>query len=117
MACESSEFEIYYFPLDLDFYIPPSREDIMKSNSHIHSTSCSLFRLFELVYNQTGVIPLTEDYGRLRVMIVNKKNNEEIFITADKIILSIQQNKKYSISIEFINNILKEFEINKKING
>lgn len=50
IACESSKFTVYYFPLDMDFYIPPSPADIMKSGIRFEIDSCLLNDMFKDSY-------------------------------------------------------------------
>jgi hypothetical protein len=108
MACESSKFEIFYIPIEREYYVPPSREDIMKYGTHFEIKSCLLNDLFKNLYNQNGMVSNADDLAMIRIMIVNKYDNTEIFIATDKILISLTKNIKYNIHTEIINNVLKE---------
>ena len=105
---KSDKFNVYYLPLEMNLYVPPSREDIMKNGIKFEIDSFLIKELFEMIYNMKGVKLLQKDYTGLRIMIVNKKNNDEIFITVDKVLLSISKKKKYIIKTQFTDKILKE---------
>ena len=70
--------------------------------------SCLLKDLFDEVYSQKGSDPSLEDYSGLRIMIVNKKTHDEMFITTDKVVLSLSKKNKYNVDMRFVDELLKE---------
>ncbi len=108
MACESKKYNVYYFPLDIDFYVPPSRETIMADSISFEINSCLINDLFGEMYDKKGFELLPEHYNRLRVMIVNKQNNDEIFFTADKVVLSLANKQRYHVDMRLIDAVIEE---------
>jgi hypothetical protein len=111
MACESSTFEIFYIPIEVDFYMPFTREYIMKYGTKFQIDSCLLYDLFNnKIYRQDGISSSAEDYGRLRIMIIDNIKHIEIFITQDKKVLSLVKKIKYNVDINVVDDILKELK-------
>lgn len=108
IVCEENRFSIFYLPIEAEFYIPPTREYIMKHGINFDMDSCLLKDFFSHIFAQEGVKSQINDQKGLRIMIINKTDRREIFITSDKKILSVDKNKKYNIEIEIVNNVLKE---------
>ena len=106
IACESGRFNIFYLPLEADFYIPPTREYIIQHGINFEMDSCELTSLFKEIFEQEGAEPQSEDYKGLRILIVNKKDGRELFITSDKKILF--EGKKYNIGVRIVDNVLSE---------
>ena len=106
MACETNTFNIYYLPIDADFYIPTTREYIKQHGINFEMDSCELTSLFKTVTDQSGVEPQIEDYKVLRILIISKSDNSEIFITSDKQVIS--NDKKYNVDVKIVDNVLNE---------
>ncbi len=105
-ALESGSYNIYYLPLEAEFYIPPTREYIMQHGINIEMKSCLLDEIFKKISDQEGVVSQSEDLKRLRIMIVDKCNGTELFVTSEKKVLT--GDKSYNIGIEIISEVLKE---------
>lgn len=106
MSCESNIFNIYYLPLEAEFYVPPTREYMLQHGINIKINSCAITSIFKTISEQKGVEPQSEDYKRLRILILGKKDDSEIFITSDKTVIS--RDKKYMVDVKVVDEALKE---------
>jgi hypothetical protein len=104
--CEPDSFNIFYIPIDVEFYVPPTREDIMRLGDNFEMDSCVLSDLFIKISNQDGVEPQSEDYKSLRILIIRKSDGREVFITVEKRVLS--EDKIYNIDVKIIDNVINE---------
>ena len=105
MAGDFRKYVVHYVPLDVDYYAPPSREDIIKWGVRFEIYSPVLDEMYEVVNAQNGEILSSDDRALIRILIINN-DNREIFITQDKTIISFQNNKKYTLNSRQINDIL-----------
>lgn len=105
MACNSYKYNIYYLPLEAEFYMPPTREYIIKYGTKIEMESCTITNIFKKI-KTGGIEPQNEDYKGLRILIINPKEESELFITLDKKILS--RGKVYVLDVNIIDKVLKE---------
>jgi len=106
MACKSDIFIVYYLPIEANFYVPPTREYIMKHGFKFEINSSVIERLFKNLSSDNEVEVKNEDYNNLRILIIRKKDDIELFITADKQVLS--KDKKYNINRIIIEDALNE---------
>jgi hypothetical protein len=109
-CAQNKIFTVYYIPLEVDFFVPPSRQDIINKGVNFEIESNAIYNLFKEVKKQKGSEPRCEDYSGLRVMIVNNRDDSELFITVDKVILSLSQKKRYNISETVIDEIVEEIK-------
>jgi len=108
IACDSGKFIVYYLPLNADFYVPPSREDIVRDGTAININSCLLNTLFAEIKQRNGDNITQNDLSGLRVLIINLKTKEELFITTDKNIISIKNKEKYDVNLFLVDDLMKE---------
>ena len=107
MAGDFRKYTVYYVPLEIDFFVPPSRENIMKGGARFEIQSSVLDAMYEAINEQKNEEILTfDDCSLIRVLIINNAG-KEVFITQDKIIVSIQDNKKYIFNSSKIDEILR----------
>lgn len=104
MSCESNTFDIYYLPIEAEFYVPPTREYIIRYGTHLETDSCTMDIIFKEVSKQKGLDLQEGDFKRLRVMIVDKKDNRELFITAEKKV--ILRDKNYIVDIKVVDDAI-----------
>ena len=106
IAYECDTFKIYYYPLDLQVYIPLTPEGIEKGGLQIELTSCALTELFQNVNNRNvGLIKSADDMN-LRIKIISNKDGKVVYITTQKRILS--EGNKYNIDKKIVNVVLDE---------
>ena len=107
MACETKKFKVFYIPIEVQFVVPPTREDILKrANFEINSSQIGC--LFDLITNQNGRAAKDNDYGRFRILIQDQKEKKELIILFDKAVFF--ENKIYKVSHKKIDVILKELK-------
>ncbi len=111
MACEIETFRVYYIPLEVNFVVPPTREDILKLAS-FEIDSAKITCLFDLVSKQVGVDAKEWDYGRFRVLIQDAKKGKELIILSDKKVLF--EKKVYKVDPKKIDAILAKIKIRAK---
>lgn len=99
-------YTVYYLPLEAEFYVPPTREHIMKNGTRIEMNSSTINKLFKSLSLLEGSVPQKGDYARLRILIVNNSIGDKLLITADKRIIS--NNMIYEIDIQVVETVLKE---------
>ena len=105
MTGKPESYNIFYLPLEAEFYVPPTREYIMQHGTKFEMTSPALTSLFTIISNKDGVEPKSEYLKSLRVL-VRKNDGEELLITSDKRILS--GSKKHDVEEKVVDGILKE---------
>ena len=105
MAENSRKYIVYYVPLDVYYYVPPSREDIMKWSVRFEIHAHILDEMYEAINTQNGEVLTSNDCALIRILIINNVGRE-IFITQDKTTISIQDNKKYILDAHKIDEIL-----------
>jgi len=111
VACSSEpSFIIYYLPLKINLYVPPTAEYIMKYGTNFEIKSNRIHKLFNIVNNSNKFYALGDEEKKIRILIIDNKNKEKIFITQDKDIVSLKYRRVYIIKKSLINNILKDIE-------
>jgi hypothetical protein len=78
----------------------------MKHGFKFEINSSVIERLFKNLSSDNEVEVKNEDYNNLRILIIRKKDDIELFITADKQVLS--KDKKYNINRIIIEDALNE---------
>ena len=106
IAGDFRKYIVYYVPLEVDYYVPPSREDIMKTGVRFEIQSPVLDEMYDVINAQNGKILTPDDCALIRIMIISN-TGKEIFIAQDKIIVSIQDNKKYILGNSKVDEILR----------
>lgn len=107
MACEIETFKVYYIPLNVNFVVPPTREDILKIAS-FEIDSAQITCLFGLVSKQVGVDAKESDYSYFRTLIQYPKKKKELIILTDKSVFF--EKKIYQIDHKKIDAILNELK-------
>ena len=108
ISCIAEDFQkyiVYYVPLDVNYYAPPSREDIMKWGVRFEIHDPVLDGMYEAINVQNGEMLTSKDCALIRILIINNVGRE-IFITQDKTAISIHDNKKYMLGAHKIDEIL-----------
>ena len=105
-ASEYNVYVIYYLPIDADYYIPPTRDYIIKYGTKIEITSRMIDDLFKMLSVETGVNLNDGDSKNWRILITKRNSKKEIIITSDK--QCIYSNKKYHIKENIIEDIIDE---------
>jgi len=103
---EVHTFDVYYLPLEAEFYVPPTEEYIEKNGLHLKMTSEFLTLLFSEIRQENAERAQSDDYKILRIKIVDNATKQSVFITAERQILS--EGKKYRIQQKLINDALNE---------
>ena len=103
---EGHTFDIFYLPLDAEFYVPPTEEYIVKNGLHLKMTSEALQLLFGEITQKNAERAQTDDYKRLRIKIVDCATRKSVFITAERQVVG--EGKKYHIQQKLINDVLNE---------
>ncbi len=106
MAGKPDSFNIYYIPLEVEFYVPPDRNYIMQNGVSFELDNGEVGGLFKEIVSQKNTAPQVKEHKNLRVLIVNKTDDSEMFITSKKNI--VYMNKKYDVRPEIIDGILSE---------
>jgi len=52
----------------------------------------------------------TEDYSGLRVLMINRSNNTELFVTSDRVIISLDKKKRYDVGKTNVEEVLEELQ-------
>jgi len=105
MAEDFRKYIVYYVPLNVHYYVPPSREDIMKWGVRFEIHSPVLDGMYEAINVQNGEKLTSNDCSLVRILIINNAGRE-VLITQDKTIISIQDNKKYILDAHKVDEIL-----------
>jgi hypothetical protein len=105
MSCNGDKFKIYYIPIDAQFYVPLTPEDIEKNGKQLIISSCEISKLFDVIKKDNFDVPDKDDLSGLRIRIVNMSDGKELYITTEKNL--IMENKKYKIDKETIDAALK----------
>ncbi|MFH1653533.1 MAG: hypothetical protein ABIE74_05715 [Pseudomonadota bacterium] len=106
MACEIKTYKVFYTPLEMQFFVPPSREYLIEHSFAFDLASSKLTCLFDMLSKQKGSKAKDNDYTGFRIIIQDKKNKKELIITTDKVIFS--GNKVYKINVKIVDEILDE---------
>lgn len=106
MVCDMTNFTVYYIPLDVNLYVPPTPEYLEKAGVKIVVRSCDLARLFEEIKNNTGETDTMQEYKMIRIKIVKDDDQKVIYITQNKTILS--EWKKFTVEKKIIEAALSE---------
>jgi hypothetical protein len=104
MSLESKGYDIYYLSLESDFYMPPTRDYIIKYGAPFKTYSTTIADLFADVSKQKGIHAQETDYEKLRILIIDKHGDRELYITVDK--TALFQNKKYYFEPQYMNKLL-----------
>lgn len=105
-------FTIYYVPLEIQFYVPPTPEYIEKHGTKIQIKSNMLTDLYNKINENSKFIVSNEDMKSLRVKIQRDKDGKIIYITSDKHILS--NGKRLTVDKLIVDSVLKEIKENIK---
>ena len=105
MSCKGDKFKIYYIPIDAQFYIPLTPEDIEKNGEQLIISSCEISKLFDVIKKDNFDVPDKDDLSGLRIKIINMSDGKELYITTEKNIIT--ENKKYRIDKKIIDAALK----------
>ena len=103
-------YVIYYIPIDAEFYIPPTRDYIIKYGAKIEITSRKIDDLFKMLSVEKGANLNDEDSKNWRILITKRNSKKEVIITSDK--QCIFSNKKYHIKENIIEDIVDEIVSN-----
>ena len=104
--CSDKIFTIYYIPLGVNTFVPIRKEDILKEKP-FNIPSCKIFKLYNELNNKKG-LNISKNRGfNIRVLIKDKKGNE-IILTQQKEVLSIEKEKIYKVDKKLINDVLDE---------
>jgi len=105
MSCKGDKFKIYYIPIDAQFYVPLTPEDIENNGIQLIVSSCEISKLFDEAKKDSSYIPNKDDLSGLRIKIINLSDGKELYITTERNIIA--ENKKYKIDKETIDAALK----------
>lgn len=87
-AAPCEPFEVYYTPLSVQFYVPPTREDIIQGSAHVTYCSQALPELLRFVATDaaTGLAGRDPDtlLDLLRIIAIRVSDGAEVMITADR---------------------------------
>jgi hypothetical protein len=85
MANSSCNVTVYYLPLEVEFYAPPTLEYIKKYGEVIDGRKLeSVCKLISYISTKDGIKELHGEDKRLRILIVDNNTNKNIFLTSSK---------------------------------
>jgi hypothetical protein len=105
-GCSNHDYKVYYVPLVVQFYVPPTPGDIVKSGYEIDMSSISLNELFDALIEGNANVMSKEDSMGLRIKIIRKNDGKVAWITAEKHVLS--ENNRYNTHEEIIAHVLED---------
>ena len=95
MPCNGDSFKIYYIPIEAQFYIPLTPEDIEKNGEQLIIKSCEISKLFDAIKKDKFDVADNDDFTGLRIKIINMTDGKELYITTEKNLVT--GNRKYKI--------------------
>jgi hypothetical protein len=104
MSCKGDTFKIYYVPVEAQFYVPLTPEDIEKNGDQLMIKSCAISKLFDALKKNNFDIADNDDFTGLRIKIINMSDGKELYITTEKNIIT--ENRRYKIDKKTIDAAL-----------
>lgn len=107
-ACETGSFEIFYLPLNADFFVPPDPEYIKRYGVYHCVDWPNVGTLFDIVERANGTMIPNDDLSGLRIVIVRKSDAHVLYVTSDKSILT--DTLKFQSENDVLESLLRQLQ-------
>lgn len=107
MANSNCNVTVYYLPLEIEFYLPPTLEYIKEYGDPIERSKLgSVCDLINHISTLKGEKELHGEEKRLRILIIDHNTNKNIYLTSNKKI--VMDEKLFEVSDEIFGPALME---------
>ena len=101
-------FEVYYTPLEMEFYVPPTPEHLEKYGDEYIVYDGAICEIYKTIIDTPSNVPVGYSFLRIRVKIRSINSGIVFYLTADNEV--VDENYLYDVDEHLFKAALKQIE-------
>ena len=101
-------FEVYYTSLEMEFYVPPTPEDLEEGGDKYVIYAGAICEIYKTIINTPSNVPVGYSFSRIRVKIRSINSGNVFYFTADKEV--VDENYLYDVDERLFQAALKQIK-------
>ena len=101
-------FEIYYTPLEMEFYVPPTPEDLEEGRDKYVVYNGAICEIYTAIIDKPSNVPVGYSFLRIRVKIRSINSGKVFYFTADKEV--VDEDYLYGVDEQLFSEALKQIK-------